>query len=425
MPSVTAHGPSPSSSPPAGPSVNPDAAGFGVYIHWPFCASKCPYCDFNSHVRAGGIDQARYLAAFRRELAYVRDTIGPRRVGSIFIGGGTPSLAEVSTIAGLLEGIARLWVIEGDAEITLEANPSSVEADRFSGYRSAGVNRVSLGLQALRDGDLRRLGRLHTVAEGKSAVKIAARMFSRSSFDLIYARPEQTLASWRDELSEALDMAAGHVSLYQLTIEEGTPFAALHAGGKLAVPDGDLATEFYELTGALTSARGLRAYEVSNYAAPGEESRHNLLYWRYGEYGGIGPGAHGRIIAAGERLATTTERLPERWLERVETAGHGFTTATALSRSEQADEALLMGLRIDEGVDLDRLAGIGGVTPAKAALDDLVGLGLLTTNGDHRLRTTTRGRMVLNEIVARLSAAFEVAMEGNPRNRDVVTGGQR
>lgn len=388
------------------PRLNPDPAGFGVYVHWPFCASKCPYCDFNSHVRAAGVDQKRYIAAFRQELTAVRDRIGPRTVDSIFIGGGTPSLMAPSTVAGLLEAVASLWELGQDAEITLEANPSSVEADRFRGYRSAGVNRVSLGVQSLRESDLKALGRLHTVAEARSAVRLAASLFPRMSFDLIYARPGQDLRGWRAELEEALGMAHDHLSLYQLTIEEGTPFASLHAAGKLAVPDPERAADLYDVTQELTAEHGLPAYEVSNHAAPGQESRHNLLYWRYGEYAGVGPGAHGRLIAGGQRLATVAERSPERWLERVEIEGSACSVQ-ALSRVEQADEALLMGLRIEEGLDLARLAEIGGVEPAPRTIQALADLGLLTWKPGRRIAATRRGRMVLNEIVARLAASLE------------------
>ena len=390
---------------------NPDEAGFGVYIHWPFCASKCPYCDFNSHVRIGGVDELRFLAAFQRELRTTRERIGRRTVTSIFIGGGTPSLMQPSTVGGILDEIGRLWAIAPDAEVTLEANPSSVEAERFRGYRAAGVNRVSLGVQSLRDADLKQLGRLHSVAEAKAAIGVASRTFDRFSFDLIYARQGQTAESWRQELEEALAMAGGHLSLYQLTIEDGTPFAALHAAGKLCVPDGTQARELYELTGEITAAHGLPAYEISNHAAPGQESRHNLLYWRYGEYAGIGPGAHGRLIVGGDRLATMSERAPERWVEAVETRGHGLVTSEPLSQAEQADEALLMGLRLAEGLDLDRLERIGGVRADPAVIADLMSQGQLAILDGRRIKATATGRMVLNELVLRLSASFTEAFE--------------
>lgn len=387
---------------------NPDEVGFGVYIHWPFCASKCPYCDFNSHVRFGGVDEGRFLAAFHRELRTTRERIGPRTVTSVFIGGGTPSLMHPETVGGILDEIGRLWSIAPDAEVTLEANPSSVEAQRFRGYRAAGVNRVSLGVQSLRDADLKQLGRIHTVAEAKAAISIARSTFKRFSFDLIYARPGQSIEDWRDELDEALDLADGHLSLYQLTIEEGTPFASLHKLGKLHVPDGEVAAALYELTGERTAKHGLPAYEVSNYAAPGEESRHNLLYWRYGEYAGIGPGAHGRLIIGRNRVATMTEKAPEQWLEAVETSGHGIVATEALSPQEQADEALLMGLRLVEGLDLARLERIGGVRPNSQVISGLEEQGLLIRRKEPvRIAATTSGRMVLNELVLRISESLE------------------
>jgi putative oxygen-independent coproporphyrinogen III oxidase len=389
---------------------NPDEAGLGVYVHWPFCASKCPYCDFNSHVRTGGVDQARYLAAFRRELRHVRDLVGVRTVTSIFFGGGTPSLMKPTTVAGILDEIGRLWAIDPEAEITLEANPSSVEAEHFRGYQVAGVNRISLGVQALRDDDLKRLGRLHTVQDAKAAIVVAANTFERYSFDLIYARPDQQLPAWREELAEALALASGHLSLYQLTIEEGTPFAALHAAGKLKMPNGEQAEALYQLTQEMTAARGLPAYEISNHATPGQESRHNLLYWRYGEYVGIGPGAHGRLLSNGARLATTTDRSPERWLALVEERGHGLVEQVALSSRQQADEALLMGLRLEEGLDLQRLRQIGGVTPHEASIDELLRYGLIERlDAANRIKATARGRLILNELVLRLSASFRPA----------------
>jgi oxygen-independent coproporphyrinogen-3 oxidase len=383
-----------------------DGDGFGVYVHWPFCASKCPYCDFNSHVRTGGIDEPRFLAAFRRELAHMAALAPGREVSSVFFGGGTPSLMQPSTTGAILDAIASHWTIQPGAEITLEANPSSVEANRFRGYRSAGVNRVSLGVQALNDPDLRALGRLHSVAEARAAVDVARNTFDRYSFDLIYARPRQTLASWRAELHDALAMADRHLSLYQLTIEDGTPFAGLHAAGKLKVPDPELADALYETTQDIMEAAGLPAYEISNHAAPREESRHNLVYWRYGEYAGIGPGAHGRLVNAGQRHALVTERNPERWLAQVERGGHGLIETELLSNAEQVDEMLLMGLRLAEGIDLARLSAVGGTRPDGHAIAELADLGLVETLGDNRLRATARGRFVLNTVVLKLSSSL-------------------
>jgi putative oxygen-independent coproporphyrinogen III oxidase len=351
--------------------------GFGVYIHWPFCAQKCPYCDFNSHVRFGGWDEDRFLAAYLRELDTTAARIGRREVRSIFFGGGTPSLMKPPTVAAILDHIAKLWMVSPNAEITLEANPGSVEATRFQGYRAAGINRVSMGFQSLRDDDLKKLGRIHTVDEAKAALKVARDTFARFSFDLIYARPGQQPDAWRSELSEALDLAGDHVSLYQLTIEPDTPYAALAAAGKLIVPDQDAALALYEITQEMTSLHGLLPYEISNHARPSQESQHNLLYWRYGEYAGIGPGAHGRIFVDGHRVATATERHPETWASLVEARGHGIIEDSQLSATEQADEMLLMGLRLREGVDLDRLARLGGVRPSTGSLDHLGGLGLI------------------------------------------------
>ncbi len=384
---------------------------FGVYVHWPFCASKCPYCDFNSHVRGGGIDEARYLAAFSRELAHMAALAPGRSVASVFFGGGTPSLMAPATVAAILDAIASHWAMELGAEITLEANPSSVEADRFRGYRAAGVNRVSLGVQALNDADLKALGRLHTVAEARAAVDVARTTFDRYSFDLIYARPRQSAEGWRQELKDALGMAEHHVSLYQLTIEQGTPFAALHAAGKLAVPEPELADTLFEITQEMTGVAGLPAYEISNHAAPGEESRHNLIYWRYGEYAGIGPGAHGRLIVDGVRRALMTERNPEQWLGAVERNGNGLVEHTALTEAEQADEMLLMGLRLSEGIDLGSLARIGGVRPDDRVVCELARLGLLELPTPDRLTATPRGRFVLNELVLKLASSFVDARE--------------
>jgi oxygen-independent coproporphyrinogen-3 oxidase len=382
-------------------------------VHWPFCASKCPYCDFNSHVRAGGIDEARFLAAYVRELRHWAGLAPGRTVGSIFLGGGTPSLMSGATVGAILDEIGRLWSVAPDAEVTLEANPSSVEAGRFRDYRAAGINRVSLGVQSLDDAVLRSLGRLHTAEEARQAIGVARDTFQRFSFDLIYARPRQTPEAWRRELGQALALAGQHLSLYQLTIEANTPFFDLHARGKLVVPEAEAAHDLYEATQELTERAGLPAYEISNHARPGEECRHNLLYWRYGEYAGIGPGAHGRVLIDGARHATTTERSPERWAERVEAEGHGMLDRTALSRAEETDEALLMGLRLAEGIDLDDLAAIGGLHPDRRTIDELVGLGLIERQDAGGLRATRAGRFVLNEIVLRLSSALQPVEGGN------------
>jgi coproporphyrinogen III oxidase-like Fe-S oxidoreductase len=385
-------------------SQRPDADTlFGVYIHWPFCAQKCPYCDFNSHVRFGGWDEPRFLTAYLRELDDVKARVGRQDVYSIFFGGGTPSLMKPATVAAILDHIGKLWTIRPGAEITLEANPNSVEA-----------------------------GRLHSVTEARTAIEIARRTFDRFSFDLIYARPGQTTNAWRAELSEALAMAGGHLSLYQLTIEPDTPFAELHARGRLVVPDADAALDLYALTQDMTAAAGLPAYEISNHAAPGDESRHNLLYWRYGAYAGVGPGAHGRLVLPdGQRIATSTEKNPERWAERVEAAAHGFTDETPLSPEEQADEMLLMGLRLTEGIDLETMARRFGFAPASSEVADLESMGLIEileaadddadiiracigpgiapaavmayTRRHPTIRAVGTGRFVLNELVRRLS----------------------
>jgi len=397
--------------------VADDPEAIGVYVHWPFCAQKCPYCDFNSHVRFGGWDEARYLAAYRAELDHAAHMTGPRDVSSIFFGGGTPSLMSPETVGAIIACVRGLWCLSPDAEITLEANPGSVEAGRFRGYRAAGVNRVSLGVQSLREDELKRLGRIHSVVEAVEAVEIARATFDRFSFDLIYARPGQTVAAWRAELDEALALAGRHLSAYQLTIEPGTPFFDLHARGKLVVPDPDLALAMYEATEEMCAAAGLPAYEVSNYASPGEESRHNRLYWRYGSYVGAGPGAHGRPEQQGQRLATVTERSPERWLALVETQGHGIAAQEVLTPPQMADEMLLMGLRVTEGVDLDRLERLGGVAPGAATIEALCGQGLLERPSASRLRASPRGRLVLNELVLRLSESFTATGETLPQPR--------
>jgi len=382
-------------------SPEPD---FGVYVHWPFCLSKCPYCDFNSHVRHAAIDEARYLRAFAAEIAATAARTPGRTVSTIFFGGGTPSLMQPATVGAILDTIGKHWSIAPDIEVTLEANPTSVEATRFRGYRAAGVNRVSLGVQALDDAQLRALGRLHTVEEALAAVKIARENFERYSFDLIYARPGQTLAEWRAELTRAIGEAAEHLSLYQLTIEEGTPFASLHAAGKLAVPDAELARELFDVTQEVCATQGLPAYEISNHARPGAESRHNLIYWRYHEYAGIGPGAHGRLIEGGMRRATATERRPESWLMRVEASGHGLVTDEMLSPEESADEYLLMGLRLVEGIDPVRYAALAGRSLDRERIATLLGEGFVERTADGRLRVTRSGFPILNAVVADLAA---------------------
>jgi putative oxygen-independent coproporphyrinogen III oxidase len=383
---------------------NHEGTPFGVYIHWPFCLSKCPYCDFNSHVRQAGIDEPRYVKAFTAEIAATAARAPGRTVSTIFFGGGTPSLMKPDTVAAILDAIGRHWAVAPDVEITLEANPTSVEASRFRGYRAAGVNRVSLGVQSLDDAVLKQLGRLHTAREALDAVGVARKIFERHSFDLIYARPGQAVAAWRAELDQALAQAGEHLSLYQLTIEPDTPFAALHAGGKLVLPDDDLGRELYDLTLDRCAGAGLPAYEVSNHARPGAECRHNLVYWRYGEYAGIGPGAHGRLVADGTRRATATEKRPEAWLMQVESLGHGVTVDDALSRDEQADEFLLMGLRLAEGIDPQRYAALAGRPLDLERIAALTGHGFVETTADGRLRVTRSGFPVLDAVVADLAA---------------------
>jgi len=377
---------------------------FGVYIHWPFCKSKCPYCDFNSHVRQNSIDQARFVRAFTAEVTATAARIPGRTVSTIFFGGGTPSLMKPATVAAILDAVAKNWQVAGDVEVTLEANPTSVEADRFAGYRAAGVNRVSLGVQSLDDAALSALGRTHTAREALDAIAIARRIFERYSFDLIYARPGQTPTAWRAELVSAIAEAGEHLSLYQLTIEPETPFAALQAAGKLAVPHADHARILYDITHEVCDAAGLPAYEISNHARPGAECRHNLVYWRCHEYAGIGPGAHGRLDVDGGRRATATEKQPEAWLARVEAQGHGVVIDELLSRAEVADEYLLMGLRLAEGIDLSRFEILAGGPLASGQISHLAGHGLIEATSDGRLRITRAGFPVLDAVVADLAA---------------------
>jgi oxygen-independent coproporphyrinogen-3 oxidase len=379
--------------------------GFGVYVHWPFCLAKCPYCDFNSHVRER-VDHDRWRTALVAEVDHRATLSRGRTVTSVFFGGGTPSLMEPATVGAVLDRIARCWPVAADVEVTLEANPTSVEAERFAGYRAAGVNRVSLGIQALNDADLKALGRAHSAAEAEGAIRLAHRHFDRVSFDLIYARPDQGVAAWEAELRRALDLAAGHLSLYQLTIEEGTRFHTLHERGELVVPDEDAAGDLYEATQAMLDAAGLPAYEISNHARPGEESRHNLVYWRYGDYAGVGPGAHGRHTGAdGTKTATRAHRAPEVWLERVARYGHGLHESETVDAEARRAEFLMMGLRLAEGVALDRFPAEAGAPMEaaldRAALDRLVAGGFLAV-ADGRLRATAEGRQRLNGVLRML-----------------------
>jgi oxygen-independent coproporphyrinogen-3 oxidase len=370
--------------------IPPD--GLALYVHWPFCVSKCPYCDFNSHVRES-IDQAAWRDALLADLAWEAEAFPGRGLASIFFGGGTPSLMDPATVEALIESAGRHWGLAPDIEITLEANPSSVEAERFADLAAAGVNRVSLGLQSLDDKALRFLGRAHDVAEGLAALASAQDCFGRVSFDLIYALPGQSREDWAAELGRALGFGTGHLSLYQLTIEPGTRFAAMASRGELAARDPDEAAALYELTQDMTGAAGLPAYEISNHARPGEESRHNLAYWRYLPYLGIGPGAHGRRGG----LATRRHRKPENWLGALKRNGHGLAEETALTGDEQATEALLMGLRLSEGVEIDAVESRLDL----GAVEGLKGHGLLARNGG-RLIVTETGRLLLDAILAEI-----------------------
>ncbi|HLZ65644.1 MAG TPA: radical SAM family heme chaperone HemW [Aliidongia sp.] len=384
--------------------VTATAPGFAIYVHWPFCLSKCPYCDFNSHVRER-IEQDRWRTALLAELDhYARLTPG-RTVTSIFFGGGTPSLMEPATVGAVIDRIAARWTLDPAVEITLEANPTSVEAGRFQGFRSAGVNRVSLGIQALDQPSLTFLGRQHSAEEALGAIDLAARHFDRYSFDLIYARPNQTLESWAAELDRALDLAAGHLSVYQLTIEQGTAFATAHARGDFILPDDELAGALYELTQARLAAAGMPSYEISNHARPGQASRHNLTYWRYGDYVGVGPGAHGRLTLGGDKIATRQAKAPETWLARVEAQGHGTQETETIDPAARAEELVMMGLRLAEGIPRQRFRDELGLEPED--LVDATALGHLTEGGfvtldRDRLAATDAGRQRLNAVLAAL-----------------------
>lgn len=383
---------------------NPANAGFAVYVHWPFCLSKCPYCDFNSHVRAQTVDEERFVSAFRTELSHRAKLTKGRSVSSIFFGGGTPSLMKPGTVAGILDAIAANWTIEPNCEVTLEANPTSVEANRFTGYRKAGVNRVSLGVQAMNDADLKALGRMHTAEEAMKAVSIAAQIFERYSFDLIYARPGQTPAAWKAELTQAIGRVRDHLSLYQLTIEPDTMFERLRNAGKLKVPSAEDCRVLWDVTQETTAAHGLPAYEISNHARPGGESRHNLIYWRYGEYVGVGPGAHGRILSSKGRRAHSTEPHPEMWLTCVETEGHGLIEDELLSTEEQGDEFLLMGLRLSEGIEPTQFEALAGRLLDSSRVSSLMQEGMVELTQHGRLRVSPSGFPLLDMVVADLAA---------------------
>lgn len=375
---------------------------FGIYIHWPFCVSKCPYCDFNSHVR-DGVDHMAWRNALTAELRYYAALTPGREVGSIFFGGGTPSLMEPSTVQAVIDQIAKSWSVANDIEITLEANPTSVETDKFRDFKTAGVNRVSIGIQSLYDKDLKFLGRAHDAAQGRAAIEMASSLFDRFSFDLIYARPEQKLESWHKELTEALKFGTTHLSLYQLTIESGTAFHTMHARGDFSIPESDVAGDFYELTQDIMNHAGMPAYEISNHAKPGQESRHNLVYWRYGDYVGVGPGAHGRLTLPDGKAGTRAHSAPEIWLERVKKDGHGHHPFEELSREQRFTEALMMGLRLREGVSLTHMAEEAGRSDVldRKKIQALVEEGLLVLDGDI-LKPSQAGMQRLNGILGYL-----------------------
>ncbi len=375
-------------------------AGFGLYLHWPFCQSKCPYCDFNSHV-AAEIDESRWKSAYLAEIDRIGVETRERVLSTVFLGGGTPSLMSPDLVGAIIEKVRATWPLRNDIEITLEANPTSIEAARFRGYRDAGVTRVSVGVQALNDRDLRALGRLHSVAEAKRALGVARATFDRVSFDLIYARQDQTLADWRAELAEALTMAGDHLSLYQLTIEDGTAFGDRFRRGRLrGLPDEDLAADMFLLTQDMTDAAGLPAYEVSNHARPGSEARHNLIYWRSGDYAGIGPGAHGRLTLGGTRFATETPLSPLGWLKQVEDTGAGESAREAIAPEDVFAETVMMGLRLEEGMPSDQLLVDDEIVNK---INGLVVDGLLR-EADGKISATLQGRMLLNAVTGALLA---------------------
>jgi oxygen-independent coproporphyrinogen-3 oxidase len=374
--------------------------GFGIYIHWPFCEAKCPYCDFNSHV-SRTIDQTAWKIAYLAELERCASQTSGRTVTSVFFGGGTPSLMDPETVADVIERIKKLWPTANDLEITLEANPGSVEAGRFIAYRDGGVSRISMGIQALNDADLKRLGRIHSTAEALAAFDIARKTFERVSFDLIYARQNQSLKAWEMELKQALNLSIDHLSLYQLTIEDGTAFGDRYAIGKLrGLPDDDLGADMFDLTQDICEAAGMPAYEVSNHARDGAQSRHNLIYWRYGDYLGIGPGAHGRITSGGRRNATICYSNPKRWLDAV-ADNRPEQSREALTASDEATEFLLMGLRLRDGIDTDRYTSLAGRPLNPAAIKHLTVIGMIEIQ-EARLTVTDQGFRVLNSVISTL-----------------------
>lgn len=384
-----------------------DEAALAIYVHWPFCVAKCPYCDFNSHVRAT-IDEDAWRTALLTELAHFHQRTAGRPVTSVFFGGGTPSLMAPPTVEAVLDCIASRWPLARDVEVTLEANPNSAERVKFQTLRAAGVNRLSLGVQALDDASLRALGRAHDASEARQAIVASQRVFDRTSFDLIYARPGQDVAAWRRELKEALAVAGEHVSVYQLTIEPGTAFHGLHARGELRLPDEETAAALFETTQEILAAARLPAYEVSNHARPGAECRHNLVYWRYGDYLGVGPGAHGRLATPAGKIATRQERAPETWLRRVSDEGHATAEESVLDRPTASAEAVMMGLRLTEGLDPARFERATGLA-LDAALDAaavtrLVDGCLLCRTPNGGLATTAAGRRVLNAVLGELLA---------------------
>jgi oxygen-independent coproporphyrinogen-3 oxidase len=371
--------------------------GFGLYIHWPFCQAKCPYCDFNSHVVAS-VDQSRWAAAFERELDRLAALTEDRVLNSIFFGGGTPSLMDVATVDRILQRVQKNWRLANDLEVTLEANPTSIEAERFQGYHDAGVNRVSVGVQALNDPDLKALGRLHSTSEALDAVEIARSTFERVSFDLIYARQNQTVADWEAELSQALALEPDHLSLYQLTVEDGTAFGDRFKRGKLrGLPDEELGADLWDMTQAACETAGLPAYEVSNHAKAGQESRHNLIYWKSGDWAGIGPGAHGRLTLGEGRFETIAPKAPGAWLDRIERGAGGDEVCSRLGANDVLEERVLMGLRMSDGIDMDA----AWIDKKYNQINKLRDLDLVDVNG-HRVRVTPKGRPILNAIIGQL-----------------------